>query len=372
MSKPPEPNKTLLGLPSDMQAALQRLREAEDAKDAQSGLRQTSDVSPLGQTKLENPWNAEGQGQGHDAAGRSLPPPLPGQRPALPPIVDPAPGAKRIASMNRTLIGVVPADLQALIEARATAAASTPAAQPPTAREPVEPPLVQASRVLSTFGGDSSPSQPSAASEREAPTEPDHAPDRQEPLRLASFEDDHPRRPSDGRMAPREQLRLDRERDRETAPHRPPSAPKRWPALLLLGLVAVGGVAVVVLRVPQLLPQPLAALLGSRTPAPESGAPIVKPAAPVPPSTQTDVSAATALPVAAPAPRSVAAKPMLEGASAELERQAIELLRARDYSGATRLYTQLRAAEPGRPEYAVMLDLLAHNADASCGQAGQD
>jgi hypothetical protein len=169
-------------------------------------------------------------------------------------------------------------------------------------------------------------------------------------------------------------------------------------ALVVFAALAFGGVVAV--RAPQLLPAPLAALLGAsadaRAAAPQSdavqpleGGEQLPPTAAVPGAqVATDLAAATdpaAAAVAAPAvaPSPAAAAPVAPpatpvgpaapatGAAAELEKQAIERLMANDYPAAKRLYTQLRAVTPTRAEYAVMIDLLERASTATCGQPGQ-
>jgi hypothetical protein len=61
----------------------------------------------------------------------------------------------------------------------------------------------------------------------------------------------------------------------------------------------------------------------------------------------------------------------VQGHSAELEKQAIDALLANDYAAARASYEQLRVAEPARPEYAIMLDLLARELAPACGAPGQ-
>jgi hypothetical protein len=77
-------------------------------------------------------------------------------------------------------------------------------------------------------------------------------------------------------------------------------------------------------------------------------------------------SAATAQPSAANPPPQAA-----QGHSAELEKQALDSLLANDYAAARVIYEQLRAAEPARPEYGIMLDLLARELTPACGGPGQ-
>jgi hypothetical protein len=155
--------------------------------------------------------------------------------------------------------------------------------------------------------------------------------------------------------------------------------PKRWPAisLILLAVVAFGGV--IVLRAPQLLPAALSGLLVSAPAvpdemlAPEASAAPELPSAPAA-QPSTDIAAATDPAKAAPTPtptRPPAAPAMTSGASAQLEKKAIERLIANDYAAAKQLYEKLRSAEPSRGEFAVMVELLNRASGTTCGQPGQ-
>jgi hypothetical protein len=162
-----------------------------------------------------------------------------------------------------------------------------------------------------------------------------------------------------------------------------PAPVRRWPALSLLGLAFVAFGGVIVVRAPGLLPAPLAALV-ARPPAaapaePPTAAEAPVPGEPAPLAPAADVAQPTAAeqpePAAAPAVAqpSAASQPPLavQGHSAELEKQAIDSLLANDYAAARASYEQLRAAEPARPEYGIMLDLLARELTPACGGPGQ-
>lgn len=90
----------------------------------------------------------------------------------------------------------------------------------------------------------------------------------------------------------------------------------------------------------------------------------VLPAAPAP--VVTDTAAATDPARFTPTPtRPPAAPAMTAGPSAQLEQKAIERLIANDYPAAKQLYEKLRSAEPTRPEFALMIELLErHGAGA--------
>jgi hypothetical protein len=169
---------------------------------------------------------------------------------------------------------------------------------------------------------------------------------------------------------------------------------RRWPALALLGLAVVAFGGVIVVRAPGLLPPPLAAMLGRSDPPaqlPESPAVAQGPQAPAPLSAPPEAAiqqpAADVAPTAAPDAPAEATEPTgtttpapqiavanvagVQGGSAELEKQAIELLLANDYRAAYSVYERLRAAEPARPEYGVMLELLSRELTPTCGGPGQ-
>ncbi|HET8939501.1 MAG TPA: hypothetical protein VFN67_38940 [Polyangiales bacterium] len=155
--------------------------------------------------------------------------------------------------------------------------------------------------------------------------------------------------------------------------------PKRWPAisLILVAVVAFGGV--IVLRAPHLLPASLSNMLAPAPAVPdEMIAPEAATAPELPsaaaPVLATDTSAATDPAKATPTPtptRPPAAPAMTSGASAQLEKKAIERLIANDFSNAKPLYEKLRNAEPTRGEFAVMVELLNRVSGAGCGQPGQ-
>jgi hypothetical protein len=192
--------------------------------------------------------------------------------------------------------------------------------------------------------------------------------------------------------APRLELPLEQKGANTEKRAKASAAPaKRSPAAALVVFAALAFGGVVAVRAPQLLPAPLAALLGApaatTAAAPQSDAvqPLdaveqPQPTAAVPGAqVATDLAAATdpaavAAPTAAPSPAAaapVASAAPATGAAAELEKQAIERLMANDYPAAKRLYTQLRAVTPTRAEYAVMIDLLERASAVPCGQPGQ-
>jgi|GEM_PF-3927145 len=143
---------------------------------------------------------------------------------------------------------------------------------------------------------------------------------------------------------------------------------KRWIVLAVggLGVAALAGVGV------WLAPK----LLGGRAADSENASPVAAadaPAlAPTPPSVVTDTSAATDPVRFTPTPtRPPAAPAMTSGPSAQLEKKAIERLIANDYPAAKQLYEKLRSAEPTRSEFALMLELLNRAGARGCGQPGQ-
>ena len=97
---------------------------------------------------------------------------------------------------------------------------------------------------------------------------------------------------------------------------------------------------------------------------------VAQPGAVVAPAGSVEAAAALEQPGAVVQPAGPAPVPA-QGATAELEKQAIDLLLANDYSAASVVYERLRGAEPGRPEYSVMLELLAREIAAGCGGPGQ-
>jgi hypothetical protein len=179
---------------------------------------------------------------------------------------------------------------------------------------------------------------------------------------------------------------------------RKPAPVKRWPALSLLGLAVVAFGGVIVVRAPQLLPAPLAPLATLVAKQLRVAAPAVPTASPpaqaAPPAEMAQPpegsaieapaalggAASTAAPGAevptanAPEPAAQAAAPVpaaVQGDVAQLEKQAIDLLLANDYTAARASYERLHSAEPARPEYSVMLDLLAREIAPACGGPGQ-
>lgn len=376
-NKPPEPNKTLVGIPGDFQAAVDKLR-------AQQG---TGNAEDMHRTRLGNP-----QLSGAHAA----PPPLPSNRPFQPPAgFQPAPpppplqnmpAHARVPPAERTLLGM-PNNLQAIIrEAEANAAqraaeqaiarASEAVARRATdavavqraavVREPVTQPhgtgapAAQASRVhLHLDGADSDAPQdgPDLYSTRLAPSE------------LESAGEGRRREDSDTDVVRRPRLALSDRTTQRTAQ----SDRKLWPmiAAAVAGVVVLGGGGW------------LAAHLvhsGSARDQPDAVAlpPLADKAHPtLPSSTVTDVSAATQperVPRAEPAaaPPTQAAPVTLASSPAELERQAIDLLIAKNYPAAAQAYERLRQAEPENKAYAVMLGLLSRGEGKSCGQPGQE
>ena len=153
-------------------------------------------------------------------------------------------------------------------------------------------------------------------------------------------------------------------------------ARKLWPALSLLGAAVVIGGGLLIwqnLRSPAARGAQAEAGPGVvLAPAPALPSTAREPVGvpPMAPSTVTDVSAATqeraALKPAAPA---VMVQP--QGSAPELEKQAIELLIAKDYANAARVYERLRALEPERREYAAMYSMLTRSA-GTCGRPGQE
>jgi hypothetical protein len=162
------------------------------------------------------------------------------------------------------------------------------------------------------------------------------------------------------------------------------NAVKRWPAVSLFAIAFVAFGGVIVVRAPGLLPQPLLAigafvsnqaqrLLPGTAPAlPPAAGPQTEPPVPGPhdPALQQPTPGNVA---SSAAPSDPAALPLapVQGGSAELEKQAIDLLVANDYPAARAVYEHLRAAEPAHPEYGVMLDLLTREIAPACGGEGQ-
>jgi hypothetical protein len=188
--------------------------------------------------------------------------------------------------------------------------------------------------------------------------------------------------------APRLSLSQEQSGSTRTANRAGANAPKRWPALSLLGLAVVAFGGVIVLRAPQLLPPPLAALVTGTTAVQGATPPANVPLEPEPaldPDTRvpgvadsdaheaTAVHAATAAGDTAVAAVAAPASAGLTGVAAQLEKEAIDLVLANDYTAASKLYEQLRAQVPGRREYPIMIALLARAvAAATCGKPGQE
>jgi len=134
---------------------------------------------------------------------------------------------------------------------------------------------------------------------------------------------------------------------------------KRWIALALSGLGVAALVGLGFWLGPQLL-EGRAADDESAPPTAAADAPAL-PVAPAP--VVTDTSAATDPARFTPTPtRPPAAPAMTSGSAAQLEKKAIERLIANDYPGAKQLYEKLRSAEPSRPEFALMVELLERGA----------
>jgi hypothetical protein len=516
-SKPPRPEqKTLMGMPSDMQAALKKL-EAERLN-AQGQAPTPTTAEDLQRTMYGNPH----AGQSSEPRARPatpLPPFAPAQpfvppspaRPFTPPPTPARSARSTQASMNRTLVGM-PSELQAAVEqarqihareqAASRAAQSTPApvpvmpnalighspsAKPPalpaarrTAAQPTPTPKQQPAATSATGVGSATAFQkpaPAAPSPRAAPapratssgvrpsptpptaaradiplftaarpqpaaanvnpthpldtTEADRVlPENSPPsaahvsasvassvvapgsaaaemgaTRLVSFEE-HAQLGAHARQAGSHTggLKLETSTARATgqqlslnvsSSESAPAPVKRWPALSLIGLAIVAFGVVVVVRAPGLLPPQIAALLGVAVRAPETAPAAADPnalppgpdlapadpadtaqAPPVDPAGSTPPIAADPVPVPADpaaqvAPAASASVVRVEGAAAELEKQAIDALLANQFPTAKGLYERLRAAEPARPEYAVMLELLNRGALPSCGEPGQ-
>jgi hypothetical protein len=143
---------------------------------------------------------------------------------------------------------------------------------------------------------------------------------------------------------------------------------KKWPALSLIGLAVVAFGGVIAVRAPGLLPAPIAGWL-MRAPA-AAPASVPPPSAAVP---STPSPSEVLPPMAADAPPTPTASPdaPAQGERAQLEKQAIDLLIANDYSAARAVYEKLHALEPARPEYSALLDLLARELAPTCGGPGQ-
>jgi hypothetical protein len=148
--------------------------------------------------------------------------------------------------------------------------------------------------------------------------------------------------------------------------------------VIALAVIAFG--CVIVLRAPSLLPAPLAARLapaashgpGEEAPATPRATASAAVAAVIANATASDTSGVTDPGLAPPSPtHPPASPPFTSGMSAQLEKKAIERVMANDYPGAKQLYERLRSAEPNRPEFGVMLELLTRATGSACGQPGQ-
>jgi hypothetical protein len=417
MSTGKPPQKTLLGMPSEMQEALRKY-DAEQAakKHAADG----SVPAPAMQQTISG--NAHAQPGDPSTSPEGAPLEWPTVQPFRPPT---AAGPVRepvrspTNSLNRTWVGV-PSDVQAAMykaQARAAepgrsiapimpaivvGASAKPPALPSARRaaslqlglqsesgggysaaaaqlapglpSPDEPPPGGHRRTRS--GVHATPAPPSAAGTGYSAhpldvTQPDILPSDPRPfddtaslpagshagLSLSTLEEDATdRRPQRGHVTERTNVPV-----------------RRWPALSLIGLALIAFIAVIVVRAPGLLPRPLADLVGARAPAiardtnsspVEADQAVPSPAAassaePQPEASGARVLARRAAPVA------------VDAASAALEKQAIDALASHDLATAQAVYEQLRAANPDRPEYAQMLELLNRAANPACGEPGQ-
>jgi hypothetical protein len=381
-------NKTLLGIPADLQAVLQKLKEEEAARNGQKPLVSAapsaqplpagpsasgavlpgSTVPNLTRTQYGNPHGGAEPDDSRYAAAvvperspSGFPPPSAAGQSA-----PAAYNARAATSLNRTLIGMSPTDIaaaQAAVAAhmaRAHAGATVPPELP--SRQSTGEVAVSARPLM--IGG-----EPGTAAEF-GPSQAQHLALSAEDSNPLGGSDGSARDPIGGNTTAADRPRLSLPRDEPAGAERASrprvsNAPKRWPALALLGLALFGGAGVIVTRVP---------LFGA-------GAVALTPADTLEPSpqhrqtTETSVAAVTrevakAGPALLIATSSGPGAPLKSG-SAELERQAIDLLVENDYAGAAKLYERLRSAEPARPEYAVMLEVLARQA-AACGQPGQE
>jgi hypothetical protein len=148
----------------------------------------------------------------------------------------------------------------------------------------------------------------------------------------------------------------------------PRKSNKRWLAIALggLGLVALAGLGAWL--APKLLPG-----LASGSDSGAAAAPVDAPTLPAAPATVVTDTAAASDPVQfTPTPtRPPAAPAMTSGPSAQLEKKAIERLIVNDYPAAKQLYEKLRSAEPTRPEFTLMVELLSRAGGPPCGEPGQ-
>jgi hypothetical protein len=412
-------NKTMLGMPADLQAVLQKLKEEEAARNGQKPLLANAapaapsvQVAPSAPIVADAALHGAGSQGAHGAHGtgglaasnllrtqygnphggfevddsRYTAPVLPdsGQFTFPPPSAagshEPVAASPRVAaSLNRTLIGMSPTDIAAAQAAVAAhmARANAPSAQPPELRSRQSTGDVAVAARPVMVGG-----EPGTAAEFAQAQAPQLALSAEDAAHPRAGADGASRDPIGGNTTAADRPRLSLPRDEPAGVARAPkprsNAPKRWPALALLGLAVVVGAGAIVARAPQLLPGPLAALFGAGG---AQQSPVAEVPAPVRAEQETSAAAATReVPKAAPpapvraavivATSSAPGAPLKVG-SAELERQAIDLLVENDYAGAAKLYERLRTAEPSRPEYGVMLEVLARQA-SGCGQPGQE
>jgi hypothetical protein len=358
-SKKLDPSKTLLGMPNDVQAVLERLKAEQAAQAAEAA--------------------------GADRADHGQPVPV-HEPPILPGSEAQPSAARRYGSLHRTLIGVTPV--------------SAPPGGPPGAQAfPVSDVRAQGVAAPQPFLAQtqtlgSIPDLPGGPAPHGADVSGPHR--REEPAPRPAANGGAGASPDTGvldlglgpaakpggwSLATSDELpdpRARRSRDR-VAPDKKKLShartvttykllrPRRWPAIVLLACAVIALSAALALRAPRLLPQPLAAWLGAPQPAAAPTAPAPAPAQPV-----TDVSAATA----DPSDRSALKPPSLlapvTGEAAEVEKRAVELLIAHDVAAARGLYGVLQKAEPERPEFAIMVKILGRDAKtAPCGGEGQ-
>lgn len=162
-NKPPD--KTLVGMPADLKAVLQKLDQA--VADKATLIDQPPAKAPVdhGKTRMGHAPSAD--------RPRSAPPPLPSQRPAAAPApqlpAGPSPAPNAGAGMDRTLIGMPAEEMQAALQ-RALVEVGAPPAQPaynqpaqpqrapmpqqpqPRAAEPVQPLRAQPVRAIGIAG----------------------------------------------------------------------------------------------------------------------------------------------------------------------------------------------------------------------------
>jgi len=374
-------NKTLIGLPSDLQAVLQQVNAQEQEREQErqrAGTQQAGAQAPLqhdlSRTQYGNP-HADGAGPRHHS-----PPPLPNlqnfQAPpgyAAPPLPNQSPSARPPGSLQRTLIGMVPAeppthqagwgaDAAAQQQATAHAVVSQALSNLPSLGRH-EPSVVVSGFEAGHGAGAFDPSRTSALPPADATRGEGFG------LSLSSTGALHSAEASAPAPLVGERPRLSLSREQTTTT--PVRASRRvvpW-ALAGAALAVITGVAV--WRLPRLLESLRAPNAAEAANVPRAAAADTAPAAPSP--VTTALSAATD-PVPAVVEQDIPkaergpVPPAVDGATAELERQAIELLIAKDYPAAARVYERLRVAEPSHREYSVMIDVLARPA---CGQPGQ-